>query len=97
MFEGARDLLMTDVPDLVTDAIVASLRNSDNPSLSAVISLRLTKVIRVRNKDNPLFNYDCRHAFDLKQEAHLWWTRDHSRVNCFESIRCQVRANEVHA
>ena len=26
-----------------------------------------TKVIRVRNKDKPWFNDDCRHAFDIKQ------------------------------
>ena len=40
-----------------------------------------TKVIRVRNKNKPWFNDDCRLAFDIKQEAHLRWTRDHSRVN----------------
>ena len=39
-----------------------------------------TKVIRVRNKDKPWFNDDCRCAFDFKQEAHLRWTRDCSRV-----------------
>ena len=30
-----------------------------------------TKVIRVRNKDEPCFDDQCRHAFGLKQEAHL--------------------------
>ena len=30
-----------------------------------------TKVIRVRNKDKPWFDDQCRHAFGLKQEAHL--------------------------
>ena len=35
-----------------------------------------TKVIRVRNKDEPWFDDQCRRAFDLKQEAHLRWTRD---------------------
>ena len=39
-----------------------------------------TKVIRVHNKDKPWFNDNCRRAFDLKQEAHLQWTRDRSRV-----------------
>ena len=34
-----------------------------------------TKIIRVRNKDKPWFNDQCRHAFGLKQEAHLRWTR----------------------
>ena len=40
----------------------------------------LTKVIRVRNKDKPCFNDDCRCAFDIKQGAHLLWTRDRSRL-----------------
>ena len=40
-----------------------------------------TKVIRVRNKDKPWFNDDCRRAFDIKQGAYLRWTRDRSRVN----------------
>ena len=30
-----------------------------------------TKVIRVRNKDKPWFDEQCRHAFGLKQDAHL--------------------------
>ena len=30
-----------------------------------------TKVIRVRNKDKPWFDEQCRHAFGLKQEANL--------------------------
>ena len=40
-----------------------------------------TKIIRVCNKDKPWFDDQCRHAFGLKQEAHLWWTRDRSWVN----------------
>ena len=32
------------------------------------------KVIRVCNKDKPWFDVQCRHAFGLKQEAHLRWT-----------------------
>ena len=40
-----------------------------------------TKIIRVRNKDEPWFDDQCRHAFGLTQEAHLRWTRDRSRVN----------------
>ena len=40
-----------------------------------------TKVIRVRNKDKPWFDDQCRRAFDLKQEAHLRRTRDRSRAN----------------
>ena len=40
-----------------------------------------TKIISVRNKDKPWFDDQCRHAFSLKQEAHLRWTRDRSRVN----------------
>ena len=30
-----------------------------------------TKVTRVRNKDKPWFDDQCRHAFGLKQEAEL--------------------------
>ena len=30
-----------------------------------------TKVIHVRNKDQPWFDDQCRHAFGLKEEAHL--------------------------
>ena len=35
-----------------------------------------TKVIRVRNKDKPWFDDQCRHAFGFKQKAHIRWTRD---------------------
>ena len=56
-----------------------------------------TKVIRVRNEDKPWFYDQCRYAFGLKQEAHLRWTRDRSRVNWEEFIRCQVRANETYS
>ena len=56
-----------------------------------------TKVIHVRNKDKPWFDDQCRHAFGLKQEAHLQWTRDHPRVNWEEFVRCQVRANETYS
>ena len=55
------------------------------------------KIIRVRNKDKPWFDDLCRGAFDLKQEAHLRWTRDRSRVNWEEFVRCQVRANETYS
>ena len=55
-----------------------------------------TKVIRVRNKDKPWFDDQCRHAFGLNQEAHLRWTRDRSRVNWVEFVR-QVRANETYS
>ena len=56
-----------------------------------------TKVIRVRNKDKPLFNDDCRRAFDLKQEAHLRWTHDRPLVNLHEFVHYQRRANAVYA
>ena len=36
-------------------------------------------------------------AFDLKQEAHLRWTRERSRVNWEEFVCCQVSANEVYS
>ena len=56
-----------------------------------------TKVIRVRNKDKPWFDDQCRHDFSLKRKAHLRWTRDRSRVNWEEFVRCQVRANETYS
>ena len=56
-----------------------------------------TKIIRVCNKDKPWFDDLCRRAFDLKQEAHLRWTRDRSQVNWEEFVRCQVRANEAYS
>ena len=51
----------------------------------------------MHNKDNPWFYDQCTHAFGLKQEAHLLWTHDHSRVNWEEFVRCQVRANETYS
>ena len=51
----------------------------------------------MRNKDKPWFDDQCRHAFGLKQEAHLRWTLDCSRVNWEEFVRCQVRANETNS
>ena len=54
-----------------------------------------TKIIRVRNKDRPWFDDQCRHAFSLKPEAHLRWTRDRSRVNWEEFVQCQGRANYI--
>ena len=53
-----------------------------NEHLSLLVGLyEPTKVIHVRNKDKPWFDDQCRHAFGLKQEMHLGWTRDRSRVN----------------
>ena len=54
------------------------------------------KVIRVCNMDMPWFNDDCRGTFDLKQKAHLRWTRDRSRVNWDEFFYYQKRANVVY-
>ena len=56
-----------------------------------------TKVIRVHNKDKLWFDDQCRHALVLKQDLHLRWTRDHSRVNWEEFIHRQVRANETYS
>ena len=36
-------------------------------------------------------------VLSLKQEAHLRWTRDRSRVNWEECVRCQVRAYETYS
>ena len=60
-----------------------SIWSADNPveRLNVHLSLLVarfvpTKVIRMYNKDKPWFNDDCRLAFDLKQGAHLRWTRE---------------------
>ena len=145
---------MTDVPDLVRIAVVATIGNSDHFSLSAVITMVQavpnlcvrrkvflkhqvnwdtacgaiqdlpwqnlwladnnvevlnehlsllvggyvpTKVIHVHKKDKPWFDDQCRHAFGLKQEAHLRRTRDRSRVNWEEFVLCRVRTNETYS
>ena len=51
----------------------------------------------MRNNYKPWFDDQCRHAFGFKQEAHLRWTHDHSRVNWEEFIHYQVRANETYS
>ena len=56
-----------------------------------------TKIIRVRKMDKPWFDDQCRHAFGLKQEAHLRWTHDRSRVNWDLLVHCQVSANETYS
>ena len=69
-----------------------------NKNLSLLVGRYVpTKIIRVRNNDKPWFDDQCRRAFDLKQEAHLRWIRDRSRVNLEEFFRCQVRANETYS
>ena len=45
----------------------------------------------------PWFNDDCRFAFEIKQGAHLRWTRDRSRVSWDELVHYQRRANAVYA
>ena len=50
----------------------------------------------MRNKDTPWFDDQCRHAFGLKQEAHLLWISDRSRVNWEEFVHYQVKANETN-
>ena len=56
-----------------------------------------TKIIRVRNKDKPGLDDQCRHAFGLKQGSHLKWTRDCYWDNYDESVLGQVRANETYS
>ena len=62
-----------------------SICSADNPVKRLNVHLSLlvecfvpTTVIRVRNKDKPWFNDDCRLTFDIKQGAHLRWTYDRS-------------------
>ena len=67
-----------------------------NEHLSLLVGCYVpTKVIRVHYKDKPSFADQCNHDFGLKQEAHVRWTRDRSRVNWDEFVRYQVRANET--
>ena len=80
------------------------LRSADNPvevlneNSSLLVGRFLpTKVICVRNKDKHLFDDQCRSAFDLKLEDHLRLTRDLSRVNWEEIVRCQGRANKTYS
>ena len=69
-----------------------------NEHLSQLVGRYIpTKIILVRNKDKDWFDDQCMHAFGLKQEAHLRWTRDRSRVNWEQFFRCQVRANETYS
>ena len=76
----------------LSDNLVEAL----NEHLSLLVGRYVpTKVISVHNKDKPWFDGQCRHAFGLKQEAHLRWTRDRSRVNREEFVRYRVRANET--
>ena len=77
---------------------------SDNPVevLNKHLSLLVgryvpTKVIRLCNKDKPWFDVQCMLAFSLKQEAHLRWTRDRSRVNWEQFVRYPVKANETYS
>ena len=81
-----------------------SIWSADNPAERLNVHLSLiverfvpTMVIRVRNKDKPWFNDDCRLTFDIKQGARLRWTRDHSRVNSDEFVHYQRRANALYA
>ena len=63
-----------------------------------VLSEHLSLLVRRyhQTKDKSWFDDQCRHTFGLKQEAHHRWTRDRSRVNWEEFVRCQVRANETY-
>ena len=68
-----------------------------NQHLSQVVGRYVPiKVIHVRNKDKHWFADQCRHAFGLKQEAHLRWSCDCSQVNLVEFVHCQVGANKTY-
>ena len=83
---------------MVHEKICNPLTLSLNEHLSLLVGRYVqTKVIRVRNKDKPWVDDQCRHAFGLKQEAHLLLTRDRSRVNWDLFVRYQVRANETYS
>ena len=67
-----------------------------NVHLPLLIGRFVPTKVRVRNKNKPWFNDDCRRAFDLKPEAHLRWTRGRSRVNWNEFVHYQRMANVVY-
>ena len=50
-----------------------------------------------RINDKPWFDDQCRHAYGLKQEARLRWTRDRSWVNWEEFVHFQLRAIETYS
>ena len=64
---------------------------TDNPieDLNEHLSIKSNVLFRLRSsvcltiiiKDKPWCNDDFRRAFDLKQEAHLQWTRDLHRAS----------------
>ena len=85
---------------MLVTGITSNLNPVDvsNEHLSLLVGRYLpTKVIRVCNKDKHAFNDQCMRAFDLKQEAHLRWTRDRFRVNWEEFVLCQVKANATYS
>ena len=53
--------------------------------------------VHTNQKGKAWFDDQCRRAFDLKQEVHLRWTCDHSRVNRKDLVDFQVRANETYS
>ena len=54
------------------------------------------KVIRVRSKDKPWFDDQCRYAFSLKQDAHFPVIA--LEITAWEQfVCCQVRANETYS
>ena len=94
----------TAVCDAIGVLLCRSIWSADNPvkRLNVYLSLLVErfvpiKVICVNNKDKPWFDDECRRAFDIKQGAHLRWTRDDSRVNWDEFVHYQRIANAVYA
>ena len=95
MLVGKFSLNWNTVCGAIHDLPWRNIRSADNPieDLNEQLFLLVgrfvpTKIIHVRNKDKPWFDDKCRHAFGLKQEAYLCWTRDHSRVNWEEFVHC---------
>ena len=83
---------------LITFALLTILLRFLNEHLSLLVGRYVpTTVIHVRNKDKPWFDDQCRHAFGLKQDSHLRWNRDHSRINWDEFVHCQVTADETYS
>ena len=86
------------------DLLWRNIWSADNPVevLNEHLSLLVGRMYRPRSsvyriRINLGLTIKCRSAFDLKPEAHLRWTRDRSRVNWEEFVRCQVRSNEAYS
>ena len=94
--------------DLVSDDLCAlstsSLRRVDDPlsllddRLLAIVGARVPKATtRARSKDKVWFNAECRLAFDQKQTAYYFWSRNKTEANWQNFVRLRSAANRCYA